>query len=119
MGMHTTKVAAGEGKFVLEEAAARILRAGWDEGGAGAEVVAVDVATGETRGPVRARRLPAGSPRAAGPLAPRGPQRSIHPYGPRYVTKGQSVCRIPCLRNLQILRVSKVTSYKLAKNTSL
>lgn len=31
----------------LEEAAARILRAGWDEGGAGAEVVAVDAATGE------------------------------------------------------------------------
>ena len=40
MGMHTTKVAVGEGKFALEEAAARILRAGWDEGGAGAEVVA-------------------------------------------------------------------------------
>ena len=36
----------------LEEAAARILRAGWDEGGAGAEVVAVDAATGETLGPV-------------------------------------------------------------------
>ena len=36
----------------LEEAAARILRAGWDEGGAGAEVVAVDVATGEALGPV-------------------------------------------------------------------
>lgn len=47
MGMHTTKVAVGEGKFALEEAAARILRAGWDEGGAGAEVVAVDAATGE------------------------------------------------------------------------
>lgn len=52
MGMHTTKVAVGEGKFALEEAAARILRAGWDEGGAGAEVVAVDAATGETLGPV-------------------------------------------------------------------
>lgn len=36
----------------LEEAAARILRAGWDEGGAGAEVVAVDAATGEALGPV-------------------------------------------------------------------
>ena len=52
MGMHTTKVAVGEGKFALEEAAARILRAGWDEGGAGAEVVAVDAATGEALGPV-------------------------------------------------------------------
>ena len=29
-----------------------ILRAGWDEGGAGAEVVAVDAATGEALGPV-------------------------------------------------------------------
>ncbi len=36
----------------LEEAATRILRAGWDEGGAGAEVVAVDAATGEALGPV-------------------------------------------------------------------
>ena len=36
----------------LEEAAARILRAGWDEGGAGSEVVAVDAATGEALGPV-------------------------------------------------------------------
>lgn len=36
----------------LEETAARILRAGWDEGGAGAEVVAVDAATGEALGPV-------------------------------------------------------------------
>lgn len=52
MGMHTTKVAVGEGKFALEEAATRILRAGWDEGGAGAEVVAVDAATGEALGPV-------------------------------------------------------------------
>lgn len=52
MGMHTTKVAVGEGKFALEEAAARILRAGWDEGGAGAEVVAVDAATGEELSPV-------------------------------------------------------------------
>lgn len=36
----------------LEGAAARILRAGWDEGGVGAEVVTVDVATGEPLGPV-------------------------------------------------------------------
>ena len=36
----------------LEETAARILRAGWDEGGAGAEVVAVDAATGKALAPV-------------------------------------------------------------------
>ena len=36
----------------LEGAAARILRAGWDEGGAGAEVVAVDAPTGKVLGPV-------------------------------------------------------------------
>lgn len=42
----------------LEEAAARILRAGWDEGGAGAEVVAVDAATGEALGPGRPHRGP-------------------------------------------------------------
>ena len=36
----------------LEETAARILRAGWDEGGAGAEVVAVDAVTGEVLAPV-------------------------------------------------------------------
>ena len=36
----------------LEETAARVLRAGWDEGGAGAEVVAVDAATGEVLAPV-------------------------------------------------------------------
>ena len=36
----------------LEGAAARILRAGWDEGGAGAEVVAVDAATGKALAPV-------------------------------------------------------------------
>lgn len=68
MGMHTTKVAVGEGKFALEEAL------------------------------------------EAPPL---------HSRCPRDVTKGQSVCHIPFLRNLQILQVSKVTSYKLAKNASL
>lgn len=250
MGMHTTKVAAGEGKFALEEAAARILRAGWDEGGAGAEVVAVDAATGETLGPVdrieahtgkgilhqafltllvegrgedarlllcrrsplkrlwggvladscaghplpgedvaaaTARRIneelgitrdPAdlkhlghvvyredhgdgrcecewcevfaahvepgelrinqeeisevrrvapseldgylqGHPEQLAPLAPRGPRGPLHSRYPRDVTKGQSVCHIPCLRNLQVLQVSKVTSYKLANNASL
>ena len=36
----------------LEAAAARVLRAGWDEGGAGAEVVAVDPVTGAVAGPV-------------------------------------------------------------------
>ena len=104
MGMHTTKVAAGEGKFALEEAAARILRAGWDEGGAGAEVVAVDAATGETRGPVRARRLPAGSPRAAGPLAPRGPRGPLYSRCPPDVTKGQSVCTFHTLETCKFFK---------------
>lgn len=36
----------------LENAVARALRAGWDEGGTGAEVVAVDAATGKTLDPV-------------------------------------------------------------------
>lgn len=36
----------------LEAAAERVLRAGWSEGGAGAQVVAVDLATGEPTGPV-------------------------------------------------------------------
>ena len=36
----------------LEAAAERVLRAGWDEGGAGAQVVAIDSATGAPIGPV-------------------------------------------------------------------
>ena len=46
--LDTTKELIAE----LEAAAARVLRAGWDEGGAGAQVVAVDAKTGEPLGPV-------------------------------------------------------------------
>lgn len=52
-------------------------------------------------------------------VSPRGLLLHPNPRRPRDVTKGQSVCHIPYLRNLQILQVSKVTSYKLAKNASL
>lgn len=66
MGMHTTKVAVGEGKFALEEAL---------------EAPPFALLSRCDNGVVR--------------------------------------CHIPCLRNLQILQVSKVTSYKLAKSASL
>ena len=75
MGMHTTKVAVGEGKFTLE---------------------------------------------AQLTVTPRG--MAVYACSPEFAHLGataQSVCHIPFLRNLQILQVSKVTSYKLAKNASL